>query len=115
MPRKRSNYSRLHNMPKSELASELKRIRESVALPYVDFAEWLDSSDETLLPSGRKVKAEVVIRERTSRVIVERKEIECIVISDHDILFGSRYYSIYDCSDGKIKSIPFDSFDILGW
>lgn len=110
-----TNLSRLKHMNSAELASELERIRNSESLPYVDFKEWLASSDETLLPSGRMVNAVVLIRERTSRVIVERKEIQCIVISDHDILFGSRYYSIYDCSDGKIKSIPFDSLDILGW
>lgn len=115
MPRKPSNFTRLHRMSKAELASELKRIYESESLPYMNFAEWLGSDNSDIIPSGKKIKAEVIIRERHSRLVVDRVNIECIIISDNKVLFNSRYYLIYDYTDGKIKSIPFDSLEIIGW
>lgn len=108
-----TNFSRLHRMVKSELAEELTSLQKSDLLQYVDFDEWLESGDSALLPHGRKVIADVLIRNNESHQIVMRQMIECIIISDKEIFFGSRFYKIFDLSDRKIKSISFDSLEVI--
>ena len=113
MPRKQSNYTRLKKLSADELATELKRIYSSEVLPYIDFAEWLKSDDSALIPHGRHVLAEVIIRESHSRMVVDRMYVECIIITDSQYLFNSRYYLIYDLTDGKIKSIEFENLSVV--
>lgn len=112
MPRRPSNFTRLKKMPKDELALELDRISKCATLPYVNFEKWLESDDFELIPDGHKVTAEIIIRENTSGMIVGQTTIECVIINDNQTLFGMRNYFIYDFTDGKLKSIPFDRFTI---
>lgn len=110
-----SNLSRIKRMTKDELAAELDRIRASEVLPYIDFTEWLTANSEDLLPHGRKVHVEILIKERSSGRCVDITETDCIIISDNDNLFGMRFYSIYDFLDSKIKAVPFDCLEIVRW
>lgn len=112
MPRRPSNFTRLKKMPMDELAMELKRIGQSEILPYINFEKWLESEDSALVPDGHKVTANIFIRENRSGMIVDRTTIECVIINDNQTLFGVRNYYVYDLTDGKLKSIPFDRFTI---
>lgn len=110
-----TNYERLRGLSKVELARELQAMRSSDALAYIDFNEWLESDNQALLPKGKKVIAQITQKNSSTQVILSTEMVECIIVSDKKIFFGSRYYTIFDLKDKMIKSVPFENFEVIGY
>lgn len=104
-------------MTSAELAQEFERLSKSPIFADAsehgaDWHKWLKSDNPQLLPKGRKVRAEILVKCNSTGKLVDIIETNCIVIDDNVNLFGIRNVKLYDIAEDKIKYASYSLFDV---